>query len=339
MRSGNRPALAFVFSLLFIAELTAIGNLRNPRPDLPDRPDRPAFESLPLVHEQRYCMGTMFDILVYHPSRAHAERAIAKAMQEIVRLDQVMSHYKADSNLSKLNREGSSGFVVVDSSLYEVIEESISFSRRSGGRFDVTIAPLLKVWKEAEAQGRRPAASEIAEARHCVGYEKIALRPPNRIRFRSNCVQLDLGGIGKGYAVERAIAILRSEGIRHALVNAGGSSITSIGAPPGQRGWPVSVGASSALVLRDSSTSTSQQNGEILDPRTGSPIEIAMAVTVVTRSATAADALSTSLLMYAIEDRAQLLDQFPGVSAIWVSPAGAVQATYGGSRIRLADSR
>lgn len=320
MRFGSRslPPLA-LFVLLASASLPA--------------------DALSLVHEQRYSMGTMFDVLAYHTSRADAERAIEKAMQEIVRLDHVMSHYKADSNLSQLNRDGKHGFVVVDPSLYEVIQESISFSQRSGGRFDVTIAPLVRKWKVADAEARRPTPSEIAEARQCVGYEKIELSAPNRIRFHSNCMELDLGGIGKGYAVERAIAILQSEGIRHALVNAGGSSITSIGAPPGQNGWPVSVGASRVLLLRDSSTSTSQQNGEILDPRTGSPIEIPMAVTVVSRSATAADALSTSLLMFGIEDSARLLDQFPGVSAIWLSPSGAVHATYGESRLQLADSR
>lgn len=296
-------------------------------------------ESLPLVHRQRYCMGTMFDVLVYHSSRADAERAIEKAMQEIVRLDEVMSHYKADSGLSMLNREGATAFVAVDPSLYEVIEQSISFSRFSGGRFDVTIAPLLGKWKGANAEGRRLAPGEIAEARRCVGYEKIELSAPNRIRFRSNCVALDLGGIGKGYAVERAVAILESEGVRHALVNAGGSSIASIGAPPGQKGWPVALGVGKVLLLRDSSTSTSQQNGEILDPRTGSPTETALAVTVVTRSATAADALSTSLLMYSIEESAALLDRFPGVAAVWLSPEGAVHAMYGESRLHLAESR
>ena len=303
-----------------------------------------AFASLPadtlsLVHRQRYSMGTMFDIIVYHASRPDAERAIEKAMEEIVRLDHVMSHYKADSSLSKLNREGGTGFVAVEPSLYEVIQESISFSRHSGGAFDVTIAPLLRTWKNAYAEGRSPTANEISEARRCVGYEKIETIAPDRIRFRSDCVELDLGGIGKGYAVDRAIAMLKSDGIRHALVNAGGSSITAFGAPPGTKGWQVTVGARKVLLLRDSSMSTSQQSGEILDPRTGSPAHTTMAVSVLTRSGTAADALSTTLVIVPIAEGMKLLDRFPDASAFWISPGGDVHATYGESRLQLVDSR
>jgi FAD:protein FMN transferase len=109
-------------------------------------------------------MGTMFDIVAYHAYREEAERAVAKAMEEIVRLDRVLSHFKADSDLSKLVREGRSGFVAVEPSLYEVLEESIMYSRRSGGKFDVTIAPLLRTWKEAHEKGVRPSAGAIAKA-------------------------------------------------------------------------------------------------------------------------------------------------------------------------------
>jgi FAD:protein FMN transferase len=296
-------------------------------------------ETLSLVHRQRYCMGTMFDIIVYHALRPDAERAIEKAMEEIVRLDHVMSHYKADSSLSKLNREGGTGFVAVEPGLYEVVQESISFSRHSGGAFDVTIAPLLRTWKNAYAEGRSPTANEISEARRCVGYEKIETIAPDRIRFRSDCVELDLGGIGKGYAVDRAIAVLKSEGIRHALVNAGGSSITAFGAPPGTKGWQVTVGVRKVLLLRDSSMSTSQQSGEILDPRTGSPANTTMAVSVLTRSGTTADALSTTLVIVPIAEGMKLLARFPDSSAFWISAGGDVQAAYGESRLELADSR
>jgi FAD:protein FMN transferase len=319
MRFADRVLLAALFVLLGLASLPA--------------------ETLSLVHQQRYCMGTMFDIIVYHASRSDAERAIERAMREIVRLDQVMSHYKADSSLSKLNREGTSGFVAVEPSLYEIIQESISFSRHSGGAFDVTIAPLLRTWKNADAEGRRPTADEISEARRCVGYEKIEAIAPDRVRFRSGCVELDLGGIGKGYAVDRAIAMLKSEGIRHALVNAGGSSITAFGAPPGTTGWQVTVGTRKVLLLRDRSMSTSQQSGEILDPRTGSPAHTTMAVSVLTRNGTAADALSTTLVIVPIAEGMKLLDQFPDASAFWISAGGDVHAAYGESRIALADSR
>jgi thiamine biosynthesis lipoprotein len=297
-------------------------------------------------------MGTMFDILVYHASRAEAERAIDKAMDEIVRLDRVMSHYKADSNLSRLNREGGSGFVAVEPSLYYVIQESIRFSRESEGAFDVTVAPLVRKWKEAHAEGRTPTVGEIADARKCVGFEKLQIEAPDRIRLRAACVEIDLGGIGKGYAVDRAIAILRAAGIERGLINAGGSSITSIGAPPGARGWPVTVGSRKVLMLRDMSLSTSQQNSEIIDPRSGRPAAVSganpthqayrthqMAINVVAETATAADALSTTLLIVPLEEGIRLLERFPGTSAIWISPGGDVHATHGESRLQLTDAR
>jgi len=289
------------------------------------------------VHRARYSMGTMFDIVVYHSSHDEAERAIGKAMSEIVRLDGVLSNFKAESDLSRLNREGRDRFVAVDASMYDVVRQSLEFSRLSSGRFDVTIAPVLRVWKQAHEEGRSPSDAELHAAANCVGADKVETREPDRIRYREGCVEIDLGGIGKGYAVERAIAVLKSEGIRHALVNAGGSSIGAIGAPPGGDGWPVDLGGEppgrKPLLLRDESVSTSQQNlvsrafaagtfGHIIDPRIGSPVREDNAVSVVARSATVSDALSTALLMYSRDEARTLLAHFPDASVIWISRTG-----------------
>ena len=275
------------------------------------------------VHHQQYSMGTMFEIMAYHPSRPDAERAIARAMEEIARLDRVLSHFKADSDLSRLNREGRHGFVVVDRSLYDVTEQSIAVSRLSGGTFDVTIAPLVKVWKAAHADGRRPSHAEVAAARRCVGYQQIALEPPNRIRFRADCLEIELGGIGKGYAVERAITVLASAGIRNAVVNGGSSSIGAIGTPPGGKGWPVRLATEDGreLLLRDLSMSTSRQDGAIIDPNTAAPGASQAAITVTAPSATLADALTTALVLMTRADGAKLVERFAGVSAIYSADA------------------
>ncbi len=313
----------------------------------------PTADTLVQVHLQRYCMGTMFDIVAYHPSRPDGQAAVERAMLEILRLDQVMSDYKADSDLSRLNREGSRGFMSVEPALYEVIQQSLMVSRRSGGVFDVTIAPLLKAWKRARLEGRPASASEIAAAKRCVGYEKIETAEPDRIRFRTDCVEIDLGGIGKGYAVDRAIALLKSAGIRSAVVNGGGSSIASIGAPPGEEGWPVRLGdassGSTTLRLRDRALSTSQQNlvpfqsvagafGAILDPRSAAPAGSRTAVTVVTDSASVADALSTTLVILPFAEAAGLLAQFGDVSAVWMSPTGELKNGYRLSGLLMSDA-
>ncbi len=301
-------------------------------------------ESFHAVQRQRYCMGTMFDVVAYHASREEAERAVGKAIEEIVRLDQVMSHFNADSDLSRLVRDGRSSAVSVEPSLFEVIQESLMFSRRSGGKFDVTIAPLLKTWTKAHAEGREPSALEISQARRCVGYENIEASAPDRIRLRSDCVEIDLGGIGKGYAVDRAIDVLKAAGIRHALINAGSSSIASIGTPPDRQGWPVLLNAlvtgHQILLLRDRSISTSEQgpSRETLDPQTGAPTESKLTVSVVAPSATVSDALSTTLLMLPLEEGRKLLAQFADVSALWMTSTGELKAAYGESQLQLSGS-
>lgn len=292
-------------------------------------------------------MGTMFDIVVHHASREEAERAVDKALDEVLRLDVVMSHFKPQSDLSRLNREGSRRAVAVDASVFDVIQRAVAVSRRSAGRFDVTIAPLLKVWKDSAVEARVPSTGELASARQCVGYEHLELTPPNLVRFASTCLQLDLGGIGKGYAVDRAMAILARAGIQHAMINAGGSSIGAIGAPPGRKGWPVLIGARGArgkvLLLRDSSISTSEQDmsyasGGIVDPRSGMPPpQPRTAVSVVTPDATLGDALSTTLLMMTVEDAKGLLAGFGDVSVLWVGESGDMQAEYRASRLELLD--
>jgi thiamine biosynthesis lipoprotein len=282
-------------------------------------------------------MGTMFEMLAYHESREEARRAVDTAMAEVARLERVMSHYRADSDLAALVRTAPRGPVAVDPALYDVIETSLSFSRLSSGRFDVTIGPLLRVWKEAHESGRAPSAAAVAAARRCVGYQHIELTPPNRIRLTSDCLELDLGGIGKGYAVDRAMAILERAGIRHAIVDAGGSSIAVRGTPPGGSGWPVRIGSGAAgrqILLRSGSLSTSRQQtgpsfGEIIDPAGAAPIADRTSITVRAGSATISDALSTTLLLLPRDEGERLLANFPGASAVRITPSGLLDGLDG----------
>jgi FAD:protein FMN transferase len=281
-------------------------------------------------------MGTMFDIVAFDARRDEAAQAMERALDEVGRLDRVLSHFKTDSGLSRLMREGRGRLVRVDPALYEVLALSLAVSKRSGGVFDVTIAPLLRAWKAAYEGDRNPTAAEIAEAGRCVGYGFVELEAPDRVRLRSDCVEIDLGGIGKGYAVDRAIAVLEAAGIRDAIVNAGTSSIAAMGSGPGGKGWPVRLGWQEES-LRDSAFSTSQQAyvnapallGETMDPRTGAPAENRFAVSVMASNAALSDALSTTLLILPVDEGKKMLAQYPGVSAAWVSRQGQVVHVYG----------
>jgi thiamine biosynthesis lipoprotein len=331
MRCDNRRATALV-SLLLIASLVQ------------------ASENQVLVYKKKYVMGTVFEIAAYDQSPEHASKAIEKAFQEIVRIDDLLSNYKPDSALSNLNRSAHFHAEKVPPDLYRVIDQSIRFSRLSDGKFDISIAPLVDLWKAALRGEGAPTQARQEEVRGCVGYEKIELAPPDQISFRSQCLKLDLGAIGKGYAVDRAAEVLRTLGIRDALINAGGSTILAMGSPPDQSAWLVHLRDPSnkldpQVMLKDESVSTSEQTassllgndsaGHIIDPNTGMPLKTVFAVSAVSKTATVSDALSTTLLLLGPAKGRALIKNTADVSAIWISQNAQVETAIRGPEIRF----
>jgi len=303
------------------------------------------------VHKKKFVMGTVFEIVAYDDSPARASAAIDDAFQEIVRLDGIMSNYKAGSDLSRLNRTAHFHAEAVPTDLYKVIEESLRYSRLSEGKFDITVGPLVNFWKAVMRGERAPSSAEEERLRSCVGYQKIVLVPPDGVELRSPCLQIDLGAIGKGYAVDRAVQVLRLRGISSALVNAGESTMYGMGSPPGQSAWRVRLRDPSnrihpEVMMLDNSVSTSEQTapsllekdsaGHIIDPESGLPVKTAIAVSAVAKTATASDALSTTLLLLDPKKGRELVKAMPGTAAIWISPDGQVEAASSGPQILLA---
>ncbi len=301
-----------------------------------------------LVYKKKYIMGTVFEIAAYAESTEKASAAIDQAMQEIVRMDDLMSNYKPDSALSRLNRSAHFHTQQVPPDLYRAIERAVQFSRISGGKFDITVAPLVNLWKAALLGDSVPSLEQRQRAEACVGYDKIELTPPNQITFHSSCIQLDLGAIGKGYAIDRAGDLLRSAGIRDAFLNSGGSTILAMGTPPGQSGWLVHLRDPSRkidpyVMLKDQSVSTSEQTassllgaesaGHIIDPVTARPLDTQFAVSVITPLGTPSDGLSTTLLLLGPKAGKPLVSRMPNVSAIWVSPKAEIETATNGAQI------
>jgi thiamine biosynthesis lipoprotein len=301
------------------------------------------------VHKKKYVMGTVFEIVAYGESMEQASDAIDQAFREIVRLDDVLSDYKADSALSRLNHSHSTP-QSVPPDLYHIIGEALQYSRLSAGKFDVTVGPLVNLWKAAIRGGPTPSSAEEEKVRACVGYQKIDLLPPDRVQLHSPCVQIDLGAIGKGYALDRAADVLRSHGVSRALLDAGGSTIVAMGAPPGQVGWLVHLRDPSnkvgpQVILSDSSVSTSEQTppsllwresaGHIIDPDNGVPVMTPFAVSAVANTGSASDALSTTLLLVGPEKGKELVKNVAGVAAIWISSDGQTQQVSSGPQILL----
>lgn len=305
---------------------------------------------VPLVHKTKYVMGTVYEIAAYHQSPAHASQAIDKAFAEIVRLDEVLSNYKQESDLSRLNRNGHFRAQAVSPDLYKVIEQSLRYSIISEGKFDITVAPLVDMWKAALRGSRVPGEEEQKEMEACVGYEKVELIAPDKVAFHSPCMRIDLGSIGKGYAVDRAVEILRSSGIHDALIDAGQSTIYAMGAPPGQHAWAVHLRDPSGQVdpvvaLNEDSVSTSEQTppsllgnataGHIIDPHSAKPLLTRYAVSIVAKTGTASDALSTTLLLLGPERGKAVMEKVPDAAVIWISADGKTETVSTGPKIEV----
>ncbi len=275
-----------------------------------------------LFHHEasRLSMASVYAIDAYGPDAAALPRLAEAALDDVDRLDRLMSHYKSDSPLSRLNRDAASGPVAVDPELFDVIAEAIRYSRESDGAFDITVGPLMKAWGFFRGDGHVPGARTLAEARARVGYRHVRLNAANRtIAFDRAGVELDLGGIAKGYAVDRIVHILRRGGVTAALVSAGGSTLYALGAPPDRDGWPVEIQdpldarkIALTLTLKDRALSVSgsaekffEADGvrysHIMDPRTGWPVQGVLSVAVQTKTGIAGDALDNVLFVQGVE--------------------------------------
>ena len=246
-------------------------------------------------------MGSAYSVVVYGEERTRMEGAVDAAFDEVHRLDQMLSNYKPESELSEVNRGAAQHPVAVSQELFDLLAACVDYSRESEGAFDITVGPLMKVWGFYKGTGRLPHRAEVLGALERVGYGNLLLDRTNRtVRFGKEGVELDPGGIGKGYAVDRMVDVLKEYGIHTALVSASGSSIYGLGAPPGEKGWKVQIRdpknekkSVAEINLNNESMSTSGNYekffraegriySHIMDPRTGWPAQGVLSVSAVT---------------------------------------------------------
>jgi FAD:protein FMN transferase len=290
-----------------------------------------------LFTDSRPAMGSRFTIHLYARDAQEASAHFDAAFEEIERIEEALSNYRSSSELSRINREAATAPVTTDPEVFALLQRSLEFSRRSGGAFDITVGPLMRAWGFFRGQGSYPTREALAAARAEVGWQLVTLDvPTHSVRFARHGVELDPGGIGKGYAVDRVAGLLRDAGVTAALIDAGGSSLYAIGAPPGKPGWLIHVpqpeqreAAVSSIFLRDGSLSTSgnyekffrlggRMYCHIMDPRTGEPVQGMMQTTVIAPSATDTDALSTAMFVLGRTRGAALLESVPGARGLWI---------------------
>ena len=279
-------------------------------------------------------MGTTFRITLYASDRATADRAARAAFERIAALDAMMSDYKPDSELMRLCHKAGGEPVRVSEELFFVLSKAQEVSRLSGGAFDVTIGPVVRLWRRARRTQRLPDPEGLAEARALAGYEKVRLDPKARtVQLLKPGMQLDLGGIAKGYAADEALAVLKKNGVRRALVAAGGD-IAASGPPPDAEGWTVGIAPlenpdgkpSRYLVLKNAAVSTSgdaeqhveidgKRYSHIVDPRTGSGLIGRQSVTVVAPKGILADSLTKVVSVLGPARGFEVIDRVEGVAS------------------------
>ena len=298
-----------------------------------------ANDSLARHEASHQAMGTFFSIAAYGPDSQVLQDSVARAFVEIDRLDNLMSNYKPGSELSKINREATRQPVIITSELFNILESSIKYSEETNGAFDVTVGPLMKSWGFFRGWGRLPEKSELDDWLNRIGYRHVKLDTASRtIKFDKLGIELDLGAIGKGYAVDRIAEMLRAEGVTRALVSSGTSSIYALGAPPGEPGWEISI--CDPLDRRKQACSVRLQNLSIsisgsyeksfvldgklythlLDPRNGMPVEDMLMTGVIAASNTASDALSTAFFVSGVEQTEAYLRNHSDLAAIFFVP-------------------
>jgi FAD:protein FMN transferase len=280
--------------------------------------------------DSRVSMACTYSIVAYGEDEKILKQAVTEAFDEVDRIDRLMSHYKPDSPLSQINREAGKRPVKVERELWEFLLDCRNFSLHTDGAFDITVGPLMKAWGFFRGEGRMPTARELLRAQASVGYRHVRFDIPNQtIWFDREGVELDLGGIAKGYAVDQATLILKSHQIQRALISAGGSTLYALGAPPDKDVWEVHLQdpldarkIARTLQLRDEALSVSgsaekffELNGKryshIMNPRTGYPVMNMLSVAVITRTGLAGDALDNALYVTGAVKARNLLRRFP----------------------------
>ena len=284
--------------------------------------------------KETFVMGTRAIITIYELDEETACAVAGEALHELHRIENVMSNWTEDSEISRLNSGSRGKPYIVSEELFGLIKAAFKYSGATSGAFDITARPIVRLWGFQGGTAALPSDDQIASVLKFVGYDKVALDGNKLTVTLPEGMQLDLAGIGKGYGVDRCVEILRSRGVTSALVNLGGN-MYAIGVPHGRSGWSIGIrephgepGIVGKLLLRDEAVATSgnyenfvmidgRKYGHIVDPRTGRTIDHILAVTVVARTALGADALSTGLFVLGHEEGAKAVENIPGVKAIY----------------------
>ena len=295
------------------------------------------------VREVRRPMGTYMAITVYARNEGTGRKAIEAAFKRVEQVEAAISTWRSDSDSARLHDEAGGARLQVSPHLLAVLTRAVEVSRETDGAFDITVGPLIKLYRRSFRRRMLPPEDELAAARAKVGYQGIEVDAKHgTARLAKAGMRVDFGAIGKGYIVDQALAALRELGIEAALVDAGGD-LYALGSPPDREGWRIGVRDPAhpteildrPLLARDCAVATSgdyeqfadiggRRYSRIVDPRTGRPVEHMSSVTVIARDATTADAYATACSVLGPKDAVAFAEKRPGVEVLLMYRDGAV---------------
>lgn len=271
-------------------------------------------------------MGTLFRIVLYAADSSKASAAAKAAFARVDFLNDILSDYKQDSELSLLSATaGTQQKVQVSTDLWQVLKKSIEMSVKTNGAFDITVGPFVQLWRRARRQHELPTQEAIEKARQSVGYQYVVLFDAEQaVQLTRPGMRLDAGGVGKGYAVDEAMKVLQKHEIRSALVDGGGNILVS-DAPPGKKGWQVEIGiipgeaSSNEAEITHMAVASSgdvyqfiefggKRYSHIVDPRTGLGLTQQIEVSVLAHNGITSDLLSTSVSVLGPKAGLQLVE-------------------------------
>lgn len=290
-----------------------------------------------MQHLALRAMGTRFELVLHGDDAARLRNAGQDALNEIDRLEEQLSHFRPTTEIAAVNRWAAGGPVKVEPRVVAFLQRCQEVAAATGGAFDPTIGPVVRLLRQAEGDASRLDPRAVEQARAAVGIDAVEIdADASTVRFLKPGVSLDVGAAARGYALDRAIAILREHGVTSARLDAGASSVHVIGTPPGEAAWTMtwkapegSIADTRVLSLVDQALSLSGQQGHsartaeghqmhVRDPRTGDAVVHTLAAGVIGPSSFLCDMLSTALLVAGASWLDTLKARFPDYTG-WVA--------------------
>jgi len=293
-----------------------------------------------------YAMGTVLELTLLGAEAPALDAARAAAFEEVRRVEELLSRWHAISEISRLNAAAGTGPQALDPEALALLERCLGFTRTTAGAFDVTVGPLIALWRRAEERGALPGEAELVAARVRVGPGQLEIGSDGRVALEAGS-SVDLGAVAKGYALDRVRARL-PDAVEAALLNFGQSSTWAIGRPPGEEGWRLLIqapggGYAGTIALRDQALSASgsvsqwreiggRRFGHVIDPRDGQPLTRELQSLVVAGDATLAEAMATAVVVLGPEEGIGLAQSLTGVEALLLDAEGRRWRTRGWDR-------